>query len=230
MFNELSTPRLSTSRLVHQESRSMSESLTRLLEVAMKATAKSQKPVRNFTDLADAMDESPQTIHNWSKRGVSKEGALKAEAKYGCSSNWVLTGQDKKSASAALSQRLDETRSIEERVAELLSHDQAAELLIKRLIEGARLGAAGRPAFSKQALELARQFDDAFNSPTVKADRSQTYTALNNVLHEIGAGLIPQLIRRQGNRSPTAKRAQAPKKQASERRALKGADSTDAQK
>ena len=59
------------------------ESVIRLLE----ASGLSQE------ETARAMDESPQTITNWKKRGVSKSGALKAAACFGVSANWVLTGK-----------------------------------------------------------------------------------------------------------------------------------------
>jgi phage repressor protein C with HTH and peptisase S24 domain len=39
------------------------------------------------------MSESKQTISNWKARGVSRDGAIKAERLYGVSVDWVLTGQ-----------------------------------------------------------------------------------------------------------------------------------------
>lgn len=44
--------------------------------------------------LAKILDEFPQTITNWSKRGISKAGALKVSAKFDVSANWILTGQE----------------------------------------------------------------------------------------------------------------------------------------
>lgn len=44
-------------------------------------------------DLARALNESPQTVNNWSKRGVSKAGALTAEKVFGRSSLWILDGE-----------------------------------------------------------------------------------------------------------------------------------------
>jgi transposase len=55
----------------------MHPSVQRLLE----ASGKSQE------ETAKEIDESPQTITNWKKRGVSKAGALKAAAQYGVSAN-----------------------------------------------------------------------------------------------------------------------------------------------
>ena len=44
-------------------------------------------------DLARKLNESPQTVNNWSKRGLSKAGALNAERILGVSSVWLLTGE-----------------------------------------------------------------------------------------------------------------------------------------
>lgn len=61
----------------------MHPSVQRLLE----ASGKSQE------ETAKEIDESPQTITNWKKRGVSKAGALKAAAQYNVSANWILKGE-----------------------------------------------------------------------------------------------------------------------------------------
>jgi phage repressor protein C with HTH and peptisase S24 domain len=45
------------------------------------------------TELGLAIDESPQNITNWSKRGISKGGAIKISKIFGVDSNWVLTGE-----------------------------------------------------------------------------------------------------------------------------------------
>ncbi|MNG43674.1 HTH-type transcriptional regulator PrtR [compost metagenome] len=62
------------------------ESLERLLKAAGNISQE---------ELARALDESPQTITNWKKRGVSKAGAIKASALFGVSTNWILSGEDK---------------------------------------------------------------------------------------------------------------------------------------
>ena len=61
----------------------MHESFERLLEIS---NGLSQEVI------ARRIDESPQTLTNWKKRGVSKAGALKAAAEFGCSANWILSG------------------------------------------------------------------------------------------------------------------------------------------
>lgn len=63
-----------------------SDSLDRLLEAAGNISQE---------ELARKLDESPQTITNWKKRGVSKAGAIKASALFGVSTNWILNGVDR---------------------------------------------------------------------------------------------------------------------------------------
>lgn len=43
--------------------------------------------------LALRINESPQTITNWSKRGISKKGALSVAKEFGYSVDWILTGE-----------------------------------------------------------------------------------------------------------------------------------------
>jgi hypothetical protein len=64
----------------------MHASLRRLYEVANAATGKDLTP----KELADQLNESPQTVTNWAARGVSMAGALKGEAKYGAPAVFVL--------------------------------------------------------------------------------------------------------------------------------------------
>ena len=42
--------------------------------------------------VAKLLNESPQTVKNWESRGVSKAGAIKAQAAIGCSANWLTNG------------------------------------------------------------------------------------------------------------------------------------------
>lgn len=55
--------------------------------------AKELAGVEGQTDVAMALGQSPQTAHNWEKRGVSKLGALKAQTVWGVSATWILTGE-----------------------------------------------------------------------------------------------------------------------------------------
>ncbi len=55
--------------------------------------AKELKGLVGQSALARVLNSSPQTIHNWELRGVSKQGLLLAQRIIGCSASWVETGQ-----------------------------------------------------------------------------------------------------------------------------------------
>lgn len=61
-------------------------SLDRLLSVAR------EKGVIGPAALARRLGETEQTVTNWGPRGVSKRGAIKAQAEFGVSVNWIMTG------------------------------------------------------------------------------------------------------------------------------------------
>lgn len=71
----------------------MHESVLRLLQCAKEATKTAREPVADFADLARKLGVSSAVMTNWKARGVSKEGAIKAEQVFGCSAQWVLTGE-----------------------------------------------------------------------------------------------------------------------------------------
>jgi len=50
--------------------------------------------VEGQSAVARWLNEAPQTINNWEKRGVSKRGALEAQKKTGYSAAWILEGGD----------------------------------------------------------------------------------------------------------------------------------------
>lgn len=54
--------------------------------------AKELKGAEGQSAVARLLNESPQNINNWESRGVSRPGAIKAQAALGCDANWVLTG------------------------------------------------------------------------------------------------------------------------------------------
>ena len=66
---------------------SMHEQMKRLYEAA-----KVLKRIYGQSELARAINASPQTIHNWQERGISKQGMLKAQEVIGCSALWLETG------------------------------------------------------------------------------------------------------------------------------------------
>ncbi len=45
------------------------------------------------TELANAINESPQTIYNWEKRGISKKGAFAISSKFNLDLKWLLSGE-----------------------------------------------------------------------------------------------------------------------------------------
>lgn len=63
-------------------------SMERLLAAA------SAMGVSGPSSLAKAMNESDQTVTNWSRRGVSKAGAIKAQSIFGVSSAKIIAGED----------------------------------------------------------------------------------------------------------------------------------------
>lgn len=65
----------------------MHEQMKRLYEAA-----KILKRLYGQSELARAINASPQTIHNWQERGISKQGMLKAQEVIGCSALWLETG------------------------------------------------------------------------------------------------------------------------------------------
>lgn len=89
--------RMSTPRVhpvcVHPQNAGMHESMARLLVFARQKTASSPRMVEEAADLKEWLNLTPAVLSNWKARGISKEGALAAEAVFGCSANWVLTGK-----------------------------------------------------------------------------------------------------------------------------------------
>lgn len=70
----------------------MHDSLARLLKFAHTATAGTARPVQTLPQLRTLLEVSPQVINAWKSRGVSKEGAIKAAAMFGCSVGDILHG------------------------------------------------------------------------------------------------------------------------------------------
>ena len=66
----------------------MNMQMTRLYEAA-----KQLKGIEGQSEVARALNTSPQTVNNWEARGISKAGMLKAQSVFGCSANWLETGE-----------------------------------------------------------------------------------------------------------------------------------------
>ncbi len=58
----------------------------------MKAASALENPIKGPSALAIALGEAPQTVTNWAVRGVSKQGATKAQSTLGISATWTLEG------------------------------------------------------------------------------------------------------------------------------------------
>ena len=71
----------------------MHDSVTRLLNYARRKTERTANVVNDFAELQVRLQVSSATMTNWKTRGVSKDGAITAEQEFGCSVNWVLTGE-----------------------------------------------------------------------------------------------------------------------------------------
>ena len=65
----------------------MNQQMKRLYEAASEA-----RGIRGQSDLARALNTSPQTINNWESRGISKQGLLSIQNTLGISASWVETG------------------------------------------------------------------------------------------------------------------------------------------
>lgn len=73
----------------------MHESAERLYKAA-----KLIKGLDGQTAVAVALQQSPQTVYNWERRGVSEKGALLVESLWGVSPNWIMRGAGQMTASA----------------------------------------------------------------------------------------------------------------------------------
>ena len=63
----------------------MHSSMVKLYKIA-----KDTQGIVGQSAVARALVESPQTVKNWEKRGISKGGAVKAQAVFGCNANDLL--------------------------------------------------------------------------------------------------------------------------------------------
>lgn len=85
----------------------MHETMERLYQVAGQL-----RDIEGQTRLAEALNESPQTVNNWESRGISAGGALKAQRELGCDAVWVLSGEGAPTVSLPLSLELRERVAI----------------------------------------------------------------------------------------------------------------------
>lgn len=69
----------------------MNPQMTRLYSAAREI-----KGIRGQSDLARALNTSPQTVNNWEARGISKKGLLHIQTTLGISASWLEIGEGKK--------------------------------------------------------------------------------------------------------------------------------------
>lgn len=77
------------------ESEFTHESTQRLLDAVRSATAGRPliERVTDWASLTKAMPVSPAVMTNWKRRGLSADGALTAEGRWGVSAWWLLHGE-----------------------------------------------------------------------------------------------------------------------------------------
>lgn len=96
MFRQESTPCLSTVCLAADNGR-MHPSILRLLDYARRKVRASIDP----SDIQKQLGVSVAVMTNWKNRGISKEGAIKAEQVFGCSVSWVMHGSGAEDSASA---------------------------------------------------------------------------------------------------------------------------------
>jgi len=84
----------------------MHETMSRLY-----LAAKELKGVEGLTGLARLLNESPQLLNNWERRGISSAGMLKVAPIVGCRSEWLDDGQGDMAASATAQLTASQTGS-----------------------------------------------------------------------------------------------------------------------
>lgn len=75
-----------------KKDKAMPPSLERLLKYAQQATKDDPVPIEDIKDLWAAMELTSAVVSNWMKRGVSIDGARKAEQMFGCTVTHILDG------------------------------------------------------------------------------------------------------------------------------------------
>lgn len=68
----------------------MHASMERLWAVA--TSGRVRAAVKNHSQLAELLNESPQTVHNWKTRGVSESGAITASRVFRVPADYILEG------------------------------------------------------------------------------------------------------------------------------------------
>jgi transcriptional regulator with XRE-family HTH domain len=88
MFNENANTTLNNKVFNCENIPDMHDTMKRLYEAARLLHG-----LTTQTEIARFLNESPQVINNWERRGMSKAGMLAAQEKLGCSALWLMSGQ-----------------------------------------------------------------------------------------------------------------------------------------
>jgi hypothetical protein len=56
--------------------------------------AKTLRGIEGPAEVARLLNESPQLVNNWERRGISSAGMLKAADTLGCRANWIAKGEE----------------------------------------------------------------------------------------------------------------------------------------
>ncbi len=127
------------------------------------AAAKQLRDVEGPANVARLLNESPQLLNNWERRGMSAAGALKAASALGCRAEWLRTGEGEMVDAGGLKESLRGGK---------ISKDQTDQQKSKPL-----------PAPTPAIQERAKAFVAAFTEATTNNQVSpELMTALEGML------------------------------------------------
>lgn len=112
------------------------------------------------SDIARAVNTSPQNINNWSKRGISKKGAIDIAKNYDLSVDWILTGEGEMKTTPFAVQNILENAP---RAYVATAEDKANRVLVKLYDVKACCG-DGSEIFEFEPLKKELPFDHSFFS------------------------------------------------------------------
>lgn len=92
MFKEKAIAMFNNTMFTFSTIDSMSEPIHASVE-RLYLAAREIRAVTGQSAVARLLDQTPQTVKNWEKRGISEGGALIAQRRIGCDANWLLDGR-----------------------------------------------------------------------------------------------------------------------------------------
>lgn len=94
------------------ENAEMHSSMSRLLKLSSGIGEEDPGAEAALRSIGERLDVTPAVMTNWKARGISKAGAIAAGATFGCSSNWLLTGDGAPDQRERRTQALDVTEAL----------------------------------------------------------------------------------------------------------------------